>query len=68
MLILGRVADREAAAGRVGEQLHPVQTEVLAQRLHVADLTIATIGGRVGRMPGLAGAAQVEQDQLPVRG
>jgi hypothetical protein len=66
--ILGRVADREAAAGRMREQLHPVQTEVLAQRLHIADLTITAIGGGVGRMPGLAGAAQVQQDQLPVRG
>ena len=45
-----------------------MQTEVLPQRLHIADLTIAAIGGGVSRMPRLTGAAQVQQDEPPVRG
>jgi hypothetical protein len=51
----------------VPEQLHLVQAEVFPQRLHVTDLTIATIGGAVRRTAGLASAAQVQHDELPVR-
>ena len=61
----GRVQRRQDSAGRVREQVHPVQAQVHAQRLNVIDEPVDTEGRRVrriGRQPNTAG---VHQDQLP---
>lgn len=64
----GRVQRGQVAAGRVGEQVHTVQTQVDAECLHVVDLPVAPVRRRIGGDRGVARAAQVEQDQPPVGG
>jgi hypothetical protein len=53
-------------ARRSGQKVDAIQTEVVAQRLDVGDLPVTAIRRRVGGDAGLAGAAQVEQDQAAV--
>jgi hypothetical protein len=52
----------------VGEDVHPVESQVRAQGLHVGHEPVAAVRARIGRCRGVARAAQVEQDQAPVRG
>lgn len=50
----------------MGEQVHPGQAKVFAQRLHVLDEAVTAVGGGVLGRRGPAGAALVQHDQLPV--
>lgn len=64
----GRVQHRQAAAGGVGEQVHPFQAEVPAQGLDVVHQAVAAVRRRVGRHLGVTGAPQVEEVQPPAVG
>jgi hypothetical protein len=58
----GRVERGEDGAGRVREQVHPVEAQMLAQRLDVTDEPVDTAGGRVHRIGGRPDPAHVRED------
>lgn len=59
----GRVEEREIATRRVCEDVHPVEAEVLAERLHVGDLSVHAVGRRIGGYGGIPRTPQIEHDQ-----
>lgn len=61
-----RLCDRGTRVVR--EQCEPLQAQVLAERFDVLGELREGVAGRVGRGRGVAGAAAVRDDQLPVRG
>jgi hypothetical protein len=63
----GHIQCREVRAAGVREQVQPVKTKVLAQRLDIIDKPVAAIGGGILRYRGLAGAPMVHHEQLPMR-
>lgn len=64
----GGVQQGQIRTRRVGQQVDPVQAEVLAQRLHVGHEPVAAVGRGVLGCGGLPRPAQVQQDQLPYGG
>jgi hypothetical protein len=63
----GHIQRREVRAGAVREQVQPVKTKVLAQRLDIIDKPVTAVGGGIFRYRGLAGAPRVHHDQPPMR-
>jgi hypothetical protein len=63
--VLGDVQGCEIGAGGVGQEVELVQSEMVAQGLDVGDLADAVVRRGISRYAGVAGAAQVEHDQLP---
>ena len=63
-----RVKHAHATAGRVAQQVHPLETEQRPQRLDILDEPVHTVSRGVRRLPGLAGTTVVEQDEATVRG
>ncbi|GAA1319222.1 hypothetical protein GCM10009647_050740 [Streptomyces sanglieri] len=59
----GHVEECEVATRRMREHVHPVETEMLAQGLHVGDLTVDAVGRRIGGDGGAAGTPRIERDQ-----
>lgn len=59
----GRVEECEIATRRVREHVHPVETEALAERLHVGDLPVDAKGRRIGGDGGVTRTPRIECDQ-----
>jgi hypothetical protein len=59
----GDIQEGEGRAGRMGQQVDPVQAEPGAEGFDVADLPVAPEGRRVRRDRRRPGPAQVQQDQ-----
>ncbi len=62
----GGVQGREVAARRVAEEVDPLQAEVGAERLDVADLPVAAVRAGVGGHGARPGAPGVEEDERAV--
>jgi hypothetical protein len=62
----GRVQQADPAAGRVPQQVHPVQSEVAAQRLDILDKPVDPVRHGILRCLRRARAAVVQQDQRPL--
>ena len=60
-----RVQSRQESAGRVREQVHPVQAQMDTERLDIADEPVDAERRGICRVGGDPHAAGVQQHQLP---